>query len=272
MSQISRRRRPTLRGWFATRLALAGLMVAASFVLMAGPAQADCPVTDLTCLPETVADPVTTIADATTEVAAAATGTVDQAAAAAEETAAAVTDPVSQVVEPVTDAVKGIVGQTPDPPDPGPIDDPTGLVPDVLGTQPTGPDATGLLPGVLGSTVTEPSGPGATGPGGNGSANGPSSAKSRTAGGTGPSFLGRGPVVGPVPGPISSTPAVSMAIPQQALFERVGSLTVEAAQALAFPLALAVIVLLFAAVQNRIDRKDPKLALAPIAPDLLRFE
>jgi len=63
-----------------------------------------------------------------------------------------------------------------------------------------------------------------------------------------------------------------MAIPHQGLFERIGSLTIQAAEALAFPLALAVIVLLFVAVQNRIDRKDPKLALAPIAPDLLRFE
>ena len=247
MSQIPRRRRPIVRGWFATRLAVAGLMVAAAFALVAAPAMADCPVTDPTCLPETAPDPVTTIADATTEVAAAATGAVDQATAAA--------DPVTQAVEPVTDTVKGITGQTPNPPDPGAIGDPTGI-----------------LSGVLGSSVTEPSGPGTTGSGGNGSATGSGGAKSRTAGGAGPSFVGRGPVIGPVPGPISTTPAVSMAIPQQGLFERIGSLTIQAAEALAFPLALAVIILLFVAVQNRIDRTDPKLALAPIAPDLLRFE
>jgi len=247
MGHISRRRRPIVGGWFATRLAVAGLMVAAAFAVMAAPAMADCAVTDPTCLPGTAPDPVTTIADATTEVAAAATDAVDQATAAA--------DPVTQAVEPVTDTVKGITGQTPNPPDPGAIGDPTGI-----------------LSGVLGSSVTEPSGPGTTGPGGNGTATGPGGAKSPAAGGAGPSFLGRGPAIGPVPAPISSTPAVSMAIPHQGLFERIGSLTIQAAEALAFPLALAVIVLLFVAVQNRIDRKDPKLALAPIAPDLLRFE
>jgi hypothetical protein len=255
MSQISRRRRPTLRGWFATRLGMAGLMVGTAFVLMSAPAMADCPVTDLTCLPETVADPVTAIADATTEVAAAASSAVDQATTTVEQTAAAVQDQANQAVEPVTDTVKGILGQTPDPPDLGPIDDPTGLLPDVLS-----------------STVTQPSDPGATGPGGNGTATGPGGAKSRSAGDAGPSSFGRGPVIGPVPGPISSTPAVSMAIPQQGLFDRIGSLAIQAAEVLAFPVALAVIILLFVAVQNRIDRKDPKLALAPIAPDLLRFE
>ena len=78
--------------------------------------------------------------------------------------------------------------------------------------------------------------------------------------------------IGAATGPIPADPAASIAIPQQGLFDRIGSLATQAAKALAFPLVLAVIVLLFVAVQNRIDRKDPKLALAPIAPDLLRFE
>jgi hypothetical protein len=47
---------------------------------------------------------------------------------------------------------------------------------------------------------------------------------------------------------------------------------VEAARQLGFPLALAVIVVAFAMIQNYIDRKDPKLALAPIRPEVLRFE
>jgi hypothetical protein len=250
-------------------------MVAAAFVLMAAPALADCPVTDPACLPETAPDPVTAIADATTEVEATATSVVDQAtavveqtaaaveqtaavveqtAAAVEEAAAAATDQADQAVEPVTDTVKGILGQTPDPLDPGAIDDPTGALPDVLG-----------------STVTQPSGPDATGPGGNGAGHG----GTRSNGGgsaVGPSFLGRGPVIGPLPGQITSAPAVSTAIPQQGLFDRIGALATQGAKALAFPVALALIVLLFVAVQNRIDRRDPKLALAPIAPDLLRFE
>jgi hypothetical protein len=247
MGQIVRRRRPTVRSWFAIRLAIAGLMVTSAFVLMSAPAMA-CPVTDLSCLPETTADPVTAIADTTTS-------TVDQATTTVDETAAAVTDQANQAVDTVTDTVKGIVEQTPDPIDPGVIDDPTGILPDVLG-----------------STVTQSSGPGATGAGGDGTATGPGEVKSRTVDGAGPLGFGRGPVFGPVSAPIPSTPAASLTIPPRGLFERIASRAIQAAEELAFPLALAVIVLLFVAIQNRIDRKDPKLALAPVAPDLLRFE
>jgi len=216
---------------------------------MSAPAMA-CSATDLTCLPETTASPVTAVSDTTTEVGSTATSAVDQATTTAEETATAVTDQANKTVEPVTDAVKGILQQTPDPPDP-----------------------TGIIPDVLGSTVTQPSAPGTTEPGGNRPAAAPGGGKTRTdGGGTGPSSFGRGPVIGPVATTISATPAVSVTIPRRGLFDRIGSLAIQAAEALAFPLALAVIVLLFVAVQNRIDRKDPKLALAPVAPDLLRFE
>ncbi|MGH2590909.1 MAG: hypothetical protein ACRDGW_08945, partial [Actinomycetota bacterium] len=40
---------------------------------------------------------------------------------------------------------------------------------------------------------------------------------------------------------------------------------------LAFPLALIVLVFAFVTVQNRLDRKDPKLALAAATPDVLNF-
>ena len=242
MGQVSRRGRPTVRGWLAIRLGIAGLMVVSAFVLMSVPAMA-CAVTDLSCLPQTVADPVTAVQD-----------TVDQTTTTVEDTAAT----VNKTVEPVTDAVTGVLGQVPDPPNPGVIDDPTGILPDVLG-----------------STVTQPSDPGATNPGGNGTATRPGEVKSRTVGGgggAGLSSFGRGPVIGPVAAPISPTPVVAQSIPRGGLFDRIVPLAIEAAKALAFPLALAVIVLLFVAVQNRIDRKDPKLALAPVAPDLLRFE
>jgi hypothetical protein len=251
MSQISRRRRPTVRGPYATRLGAAGVMLATVFVLTAPPALADCPVTDPACLPGAPPDPVTAIADDTTEVAATASSAVDQTTTTVEQTAAAVQDHANQAVEPVTNTVKGIIGQVPDP-------DPIG-------------DPTGILPNVLGSSVGQPSGPGTSGPGGNGNGTGTGPNGTATQG-SGPSFLGRGPLIGPVPGPIPANPAVSIAIPQQGLFDRIGSLATLAAKALAFPVALALIVLLFVAVQNRIDRKDPKLALAPIAPDLLRFE
>jgi hypothetical protein len=46
----------------------------------------------------------------------------------------------------------------------------------------------------------------------------------------------------------------------------------DVARALAFPLVLVGLVLAFVAVQNRLDRKDPKLALATTTPDVLTFE
>lgn len=41
---------------------------------------------------------------------------------------------------------------------------------------------------------------------------------------------------------------------------------------LAFPILLASMVLAFLVIQNHLDRKDPRLASAPLGPDLLTFE
>ena len=49
--------------------------------------------------------------------------------------------------------------------------------------------------------------------------------------------------------------------------ERLGRLAVEASKKAAFPLVLLLVVGLFLVLQDRIDRKDPKLALAPVYPD-----
>jgi hypothetical protein len=51
----------------------------------------------------------------------------------------------------------------------------------------------------------------------------------------------------------------------------IGGTVVRTAKQLSFPLILAVIVALFVAIQNRVDRNDPKLALAPLTPDRMRF-
>ena len=45
-----------------------------------------------------------------------------------------------------------------------------------------------------------------------------------------------------------------------------------AATKLAFPILLASMVLAFLLIQNHLDRKDPRLASAPLGPDLLTFE
>jgi len=57
-------------------------------------------------------------------------------------------------------------------------------------------------------------------------------------------------------------------------FAEAGRVAVAAAKALAFPLALALLVVAFLTVQGRIGRKDPKLVLAPVdgAQDSLTFE
>jgi hypothetical protein len=75
----------------------------------------------------------------------------------------------------------------------------------------------------------------------------------------------REPVVGPVrPSTIrSSAPG---------LLERIGEAAAVAARQLSFPLALSLIVVAFVLFQNYLDRKDPKLAVAPIAADVMKFE
>lgn len=54
---------------------------------------------------------------------------------------------------------------------------------------------------------------------------------------------------------------------QPGLFDRVGEVSVEVAKKLAFPLALLLLVAGFLVIHNRIDRKDPKLAHAPVNAD-----
>jgi hypothetical protein len=45
----------------------------------------------------------------------------------------------------------------------------------------------------------------------------------------------------------------------------------DVAKGLTFPLVLALIVGAFLLAQDRIDRRDPRLALAPLGPDVLPF-
>lgn len=58
------------------------------------------------------------------------------------------------------------------------------------------------------------------------------------------------------------------------LFSNAARVAIEAAKTLAFPLVLALVVVGFLAIQGRIGRKDPKLALAPVDTDeeYLAFE
>jgi hypothetical protein len=81
---------------------------------------------------------------------------------------------------------------------------------------------------------------------------------------------------GPLPpGNLSpSTPASPTSGPKEPpdLLGRIGGIAAEAARHLGFPLALALVVVAFVMMQNYLDRKDPKLALAPILPEVMKFE
>ncbi|MGH2555915.1 MAG: hypothetical protein ACRDHO_09400 [Actinomycetota bacterium] len=120
--------------------------------------------------------------------------------------------------------------------------------------------------------------PGGDGPGGGGGDDGGSGNKPPAGPGgrrtgspegrlTGPDFPGSGLNT---PASVPSTPAGFREQPGP--FGRIGEAAVEAAKRLGFPLALAVIVVAFALFQNYLDRKDPKLGLAPVGPEVMRFE
>lgn len=59
----------------------------------------------------------------------------------------------------------------------------------------------------------------------------------------------------------------------ESVINQLGKIATEAVRQAAFPLALILMVIGFLMVQNRLDRKDPKLALAPVdsEQDLLSF-
>src|SRR5439155_21474237 len=85
---------------------------------------------------------------------------------------------------------------------------------------------------------------------------------------TAPAGSGGAPtLVPPAPKGGRTTPASNPGV-----FERIGRAGIEAAKDLGFPLLLAAMVAAFLLIQNRLDRRDPKLALAPIVPDVARFE
>jgi hypothetical protein len=84
---------------------------------------------------------------------------------------------------------------------------------------------------------------------------------------TGTSFPG-----GSVRAPASVPSAPRAFRDQPGIIGRIGGAAAEVARQLGFPLALALIVVAFGAIQNYLDRRDPKLALAPVRPEVLRFE
>lgn len=219
---------------FGTSLrALLLLAIGASFVVAAAPARG-CPLTDPGCVIETVddvAEPVTQVTDPVVDQ-------VDQ-----------VVDPVTEVTDPVVGTVGGVINGVEDTVDP---------IVDV-----TEPPAQGHSD--VGSDPRP--GPGAPSHSGNG----------RSDVGSG------GFVEPPIPPPAlvggefipsldSVRPISDVRIGASPPTERSGVSFENVVKGLvAFPLALALIVGAFLLAQNRLDRRDPRLALAPVGPDVLDF-
>ena len=85
-------------------------------------------------------------------------------------------------------------------------------------------------------------------------------------------FDGKGIALARAEGKDFSGVATSVSTPQSVIAQ-IGRVAEAAAKQVAFPLALTLLVIGFLMVQNRIDNKDPKLALAPVDSehDLLSF-
>jgi len=217
---------------FGTSLrALLLLAIGASFVVAAAPARG-CPLTDPGCVIETVDDVVEPVTDPVVDQ-------VDQ-----------VVDPVTEVTDPVVGTIGGVINGVEDTVDP--IVDVT--EPPAQGHSDVGPD-----PGT---------GPGAP-PGDSGDG--------RSDVGSG-SFVER-PIPPPalvggafIPSLESVRPVSDVRIGASPPTERSGVSFENVVKGLvAFPLALALIVGAFLLAQNRLDRRDPRLALAPVGPDVLDF-
>lgn len=216
------------------RVVAVSLITGVLVVLSAPIALAACALTDLTCLAGSLQEPSADQAGPTEQATDPVGGAVDGVVDDAE-------DAVAPIVDKAEDTIDGVLGSGggPVPIDPPPIGPPrpAGDPGPGRGPGPNPKDAPGAGTGPLGPGV------GATTP-------------SVTGGGTAAPIANR---------PVRDLPGGS------GLLHRVGGVIGQTAQTLGFPLVLVAIVIGFLVIQNRIDRKDPKLSLAPIQPDTLRF-
>jgi hypothetical protein len=216
-----------------------------SSVMFAATPAAACDLLDPTCVVEVVEE------------------TVDDATETVDETVEDVTETVDETVETVEETVESVTGDTGETVEEtvgsaiGPVDDVVGgpSPPSLPGTDP-------VPPGVVDPPTSGDDGTG-SGSGGNGPGDGDGTAGAPPGGISGPFALD--------PSSLGSALVVETApAPRGFLGGLIGPVA-EVASRIAFPLALAGLVLLFVAFQNRLDRRDPKLALAATSPDVLRF-
>ncbi|MGH2672679.1 MAG: hypothetical protein ACRDHC_06855 [Actinomycetota bacterium] len=246
---------PVLARRFGRVFAASLILTMCFVVLTAGPVLA-CDVLDPTCVVETVEDTVDGATETVDETVEGATETVEDTV---EETTGDAEETVEETVETVEETAESITG------DAGETVEETvgaglGSADEAIGDPPL-PGTDPVAPGV----DSAPSGGAGAGNGSDGNGSG---------GGDGPIGTPPGGVAGPF---VLDPPAVGSGLvnatvpPPRGFLGGLAGPAAEIASRIAFPLALAVLVLLFIAFQNRLDRRDPKLALAATSPDVLRF-
>jgi hypothetical protein len=225
----------TVRLWVLT------LGVGSLIFLSAPAAQAECPLLDPGCLIEAVEDVTELVQD-----------TAGAGVELVEDTVEVVTVVVDKTVEDSVEVVTGVVDET--------VDDTEPVVKVV-----TDPVEDALREEEPPLPVSDPDG-GAE-PGRNQGLDRSDGRGAPVGEDTRPSLVGSPPEPITVPDRPSPTPSDA-----PGLLERIGGAAAEAARQLSFPMALSLIVVAFVLFQNYLDRKDPKLAVAPIAADVIKFE
>jgi hypothetical protein len=203
-------------------------------VLSAPAAHAGCPLLDPGCLTETVEDVTGVVEETTGDVVEVLDHTVDEGVDLVEDNLEVVSGETGEAIE----ETPKVVGDTVD--DVTRSDDPPVPVSETdPDDKPVGADRSPGREAPIGAVVT-------------------------------PTLVGEGPALDrPTVAPTRPT-----AVPSDppGLLRRIGEAVAVAARQLSFPLALSVIVVAFVLFQNYLDRKDPKLAVAPIAADVMKFE
>jgi hypothetical protein len=161
-------------------------------------------------------------------------------------------DPVTDTVDTVTGTVKPVV------------DDPQGTVDHILhGT--VNPPGSGGGTGGGGTGGDQPGDHGTTGPGGKGPhvARGPQQPRSVGGRSAGPHPTGSTPDTSSIPATVAKAPVFADG------FAGVAAHVV--APSLGIVLALLAVAVGFVMVQDRLDRRDPKLTLAPVQTEMIGF-
>jgi hypothetical protein len=240
-------------------LMVATLSVGSFFLigLTPGPAFADCGLLSTSCIvgavEDTTSGAVDTVGQTVDQTADQVDETVDQVVNVVENVGGTVKETADKVVE----TVKNTVDDTQET-----IDDTVAAIDDtVRGVDPVAP------PPPSGASEQGSIDPSASGshPDAKNSVLRPQGRR-RSA----PTLKGVELVAGTLPAGDAAITGTSPTSPVDELGPFAGSLP-QIARTLAFPLVLVGLVLGFVAIQNRLDRKDPKLALATTTPDVLAF-